>query len=88
MRAAEAFVDEHGERGGAGPLEPRRELSGIGVGAQVAGRRRAPLDLGDRREPRGGERVAEPHAATASRENATSCSSRSAAAPDSSASRA
>ena len=87
-RAAEAVVDEHREGGRSVVGELRREQRRVGIAAQLARRRRASLDLGDRSEPGCGEGVAEPHAATTSREKATSCSSLVAAAPDSSASRA
>jgi len=63
----------------------RRDLRGIGVGPQVAHRRRAALDLGDRAQAGLCERVCEPRSAT---ENATSSSSRDAAAPESIDSRA
>ena len=65
--------------------------AGSASGPQVAGRGRAPLDLGDRGEAVAGERVAEAaHQAltSAACENATSASSRSSAAPESTASRA
>ena len=84
-RAAEALVDEDRDRSRAGVGELSREPGGIGVRPQVSGRGRAALDLGDRAETRGREGVAEPaaHVATVSREKATSCSRRSAAAPES-----
>ena len=87
-RAAEAVVDEHREGGCAVVGELRREQRRVGVAAELACRRRTSLDLGDRSEPGCRKGVAEPHAATTSREKATSCSSLAAAAPDSSASRA
>ena len=59
-RAAEALVDEDRDRGRACPLERRGERGRIGVRPQVARRRRAALDLGDRGQPRRGERVPEP----------------------------
>ena len=85
-RPGEALVDEHRDRRGAGARELRRELRGIGVGAQVARGRRAPLHLGDRPQARLRECVGEPHAAAF--ENAISSSSRAVAAPESTASRA
>ena len=69
-------------------FEGGRELGGIGIGPEVARRRRAALHLGDGAEARLREGVAEAaHQATTSFscEKATSCSSRSAAAPESSA---
>ena len=88
--AAEALVDEHRHGRGAFPLEGRRQAGGIGVGPEVTGRRRSALDLGDRRQAVTGERVAETthQRATSARENATRLSSRSAAAPESTASAA
>ena len=84
--AAEPLVDEHRHRARAGLFVCAGDGCDVAAGAQVAGRRRASLELGDR---------AERAAASASAnltpgplENATSCSSRSAAAPESSASRA
>ena len=59
-RAAEALVDEDGERCRAGRREARGERGGIGVGPQVADRGRAPLDLRDPGEAGAGERVAKP----------------------------
>ena len=56
QRAAEALVDEHRHRRCAGACELRGELRRVGVGPQVAGRRRAPLDLGDRAEAAGRRR--------------------------------
>ena len=60
--AAEELVHEHRDGGCAGAGVRGRELSGIGVRADVAERGRAPLDLGDRAEPGAGERVVKPHA--------------------------
>ena len=86
-RSAEALVDQDRDRCRPGRLVGEGEKPGIGVRAQVAGRRGAPLDLGNRSEARGRERIPEPsHQATASAlEKATSSSSRAAAAPESSA---
>ena len=61
--AAEALgVDEDRDRSGACLLVGRRDSRRIRVRAQVAGRRRAALDLGDRRQPAPGQGSAEaPH---------------------------
>ena len=62
--ASEALV--HQDRDGRRPalLERRRERGGVGIGPQVAGRRRAPLDLRDRAETVLGQRLPEaPHQA-------------------------
>src|SRR5205814_7742388 len=85
-RAAEALVDEDRDRRGAGVRELRRKARRVCIRPEVAGRRRAALDLGDRAEARGCERVAEAahQVATVCREKEASCSSRSAAAPESS----
>ena len=58
--SGEALVDEHGDRRRPGPLEGGREGGRIGVRAQVAGRGRSPLDLGDGDQPGAGQRVPEP----------------------------
>ena len=80
-----------------GPLVGGGDGRGIGVRPQVAGRRRAPLDLGDRREPRRrrARRGSVPSGGPPRRgvglprrENATSSSSRRPAAPESTASAA
>src|SRR5215475_6083369 len=66
-RAREALVDEDGDRRGSRAGERARQEGRIGVGTQLAGRRRAALHLGDRAEPGLGECVSEPtHQATAS----------------------
>src|SRR5581483_6824117 len=83
-RAGEAFVDEDGDRARAGGRVGRDDVLYARVGADVAERGRAPLELGDRAEAGLRERVGEPHA----RENSTSSSSRSTARPESTASRA
>ena len=51
--AAEALVDEHRDGGRSGALVGGGEPGGVGVGADVAERRRAALELGDRGEPGG-----------------------------------
>src|SRR5205823_15127700 len=83
-RAREPLVDEHRDGGGTRRLEARGQLGRIGARPQVAGGRRAPLDFGDRRQARRGERVpkAAHYATTSACENATSPSRRSAAAPE------
>ena len=91
--AAEALVHEHRDGGRAARAEGGGEGSGVGVGPQVAGRRRAALDLGDRAQARAAEGVGEVHAASGdgdapAREKTISASSRIAAAPESMASRA
>ena len=74
----------------AAPLSAndRASAGGVGVRPQVARRRRAALHLGDGAETGLGERVAEAshQAGTSCWLNATSASSRSAAAPESTAS--
>ena len=60
MRAAEALVDEDGDRGRAGALEGGGERGRLGVRPEVARRGRAALDLRDRREPGPRERVTKP----------------------------
>ena len=59
--AAEALVDEDGDRSGAGRRVLAREPRWVGVRPDVAERGRAPLDLRDRSEARAGERVTKPH---------------------------
>ena len=59
--AAEALVDEDGDRGCAGRCVVVRDPGGVGVGADVAERGRAALDLGDRSEAGAGECVPKPH---------------------------
>src|SRR3954447_848993 len=83
-RARERLVNEDGDGPRSARLVRRHDVLHPGAGADVAGRRRAPLELGDRAETGSGERVGEPH----ERENSTSSSSRAAAAPESIASRA
>ena len=78
-RAAEALVDEDRDRGRAGALVRGGERCRIGVGTQVAGRRRAALHLGDRGQPGPAQRVREASHHGDSRENATSSSRRAAA---------
>ena len=87
-RAAEALVDEHRDGRCAGRLEAAASTRGIGVRPQVAGRGRPALDLGDRGEPvlRRARHGAVPLARPPPREKAVSASSRSAAAPESTAS--
>ena len=85
--AAEPLVDEHRHGACSRRVVGASDLRDVAVRAEVARRRRAPLELGDRAEARRGERVLEPHATTASCENAISWSRRAAAAPESSASR-
>src|SRR2546428_3173453 len=92
-RPREALVDEDRAGGGAGGCEPRSEICRVGVRTKVARRRRTPLHLGDRLQAGSGEGVAKaPHQAGTSfacdREKETSASSRSAAAPEPTASRA
>ena len=59
-RAAEALVDEHRDRRRSGGGVGGGDQGRVGVRAQVAGRRRAALDLGDRTEAGLRERVVEP----------------------------
>jgi hypothetical protein len=84
----ELLVDQDGESRRAGALERRRELARVGVRAQIARRRGAAFDLRDRGEARSGESSSEAAYQDSSCENATSASSRSAAAPEPTASRA
>ena len=78
--AAEALVDEHGDRSRAGAGVGGGDHGRVGIGTQVAGRGRAALDLGDRAEAGPGERVVEAsHQAGSSAEKATSASRRLAA---------
>ena len=58
-RAAEALVDEHRDRSRARRGVGGRDHGRVGVGPQVAGRRRAALDLRDRAEAGLRERVVE-----------------------------
>ena len=59
--AAEAVVDEHRHRPRAVLLVGARDRDHVPSGPQVAGRGRAPLELGNRSEPRCRERVGESH---------------------------
>src|SRR5581483_12199044 len=77
-RPGEALVDEDGDRGCAAALIGGQDVLDSRAGTDVAQRRRAPLELGDRAESGGGERVREPHAC----ENSTSSSSRTRASPE------
>src|SRR5207248_5219429 len=83
-RARERGVHEDRNGPCASGLVSRDDLLDPRSGADVTGRRRAALELGDRTEAGSGERVRESH----ERENSTSSSSRIAAAPESIASRA
>src|SRR5579864_4814951 len=83
-RAGETRVDEHGDRVRAVACVKGDELLHTRVRADVAERGRAPLELGDGREPRLAQRVGESHAC----ENSTSSWRRAAATPESIASRA
>jgi hypothetical protein len=49
-RAAEPSVDQDGDRSRAGRLEGLRQERRVGARPEVAGRGRAPLDLGNTRE--------------------------------------
>ena len=81
--AAEPLVDEHRHRAGTGGLVGGCDPRHVAVRANVARRRRAPLELRDRAEARARERVRESHAAAPRVRSATSWASRSAAAPES-----
>src|SRR5205823_10745751 len=89
-RTAEALVDEHRDRRRVRALELRGQRRRVRVRPEVARRRRAALDLGDRSEMRPGESLAEAHQAGTSAlcEKAINSSSRDPAAPESTASRA
>src|SRR5207247_2509207 len=84
-RAAEALIDENRDGCGARVRELRGESGRVGVGTEVPGGGRAAFDLRNRDQAWGGEGSAESahHAATLSREKATSSSRRSPAAPES-----
>ena len=56
-RAGEALVDEHRDRARAGARVRRDDVLDARVRTDVAHRRRAPLELGDRAEPGLRERV-------------------------------
>src|SRR4029079_18403010 len=85
-RAAEALVDEDGDRRGARVCVRTRDACRVGVGPQLARRGRPPLDLGDRAQALSAERLRETaHQAGTVFEKVTMRSSVAPASPESTA---